>query len=107
MIGGLHRGSVWVADFQPPIGRRPVVVLTRDAAIPVLTNVTVALITRSAVGSPAEVPLGAAEGLRQDCVANCDNIHTVAVRQLVSRVGELGPERLQRLAGAIRIALDV
>ncbi len=107
MIGSLHRGSVWIADFDAPIGRRPVVVLTRDAAIQVLTNVTVALVTRSAVGSPAEVPLSAAEGLRHDCVVNCDHIHTVAVRQLVRRVGGLGPEPLQRLASAIRVALDV
>ena len=106
MIGGLHRGSVWIADFPAPVGRRPVVVLTRDVAIPVLTNVTVALVTRSA-GSPAEVPLGRAEGLTSDCVANCDNIHTVPVRQLIRRVGELGPEPLHRLAEAVRIALDV
>ncbi|MDQ3273502.1 MAG: type II toxin-antitoxin system PemK/MazF family toxin [Actinomycetota bacterium] len=104
---GLHRGSVWIAELTEPIGQRPVVVLTRDVAIPHLTNVTVALVTRTVRGIPSEVPLGPEEGLSYECVASCDNIHTIPCRWMARRVGSLSPEKLHTLARAIQIALDV
>ncbi len=104
---GLRRGSVWIAGLPDPIGRRPVVVLTRDVAIPHLTNVTVALVTRTVRGIPSEVPLGPEEGLDYECVTNCDNIHTIPCRWLGRRVGALGPEKLRALALAVQVALDV
>lgn len=107
MLPGLHRGSVWIAELPEPIGRRPVVILTRDVAIPHLTNVTVSLVTRTVRGVPSEVPLGPEEGLHHECVANCDNIHTVPQRWLARRVGSLGPEKLQGLRRAVQVALDV
>ncbi len=42
-----EQGEVWWADLPQPVGRRPVLVLTRSDAIPVLANVTVAPLTRS------------------------------------------------------------
>ena len=90
-----------------PVGRRPVVVLTRDAAIPYLTNVTVAIVTRTVRGIPSEVALGPDEGLRHECVASCDNIHTIPCRWLGQRVGSLGPHKINELARAVKVALDV
>lgn len=107
MIPGLARGSVWTAVLQPPSGMRPVVILTRDVAIPLLTNVTVAEVTRSAHGLSTMVPLGPAEGLRHECVVNCDNIVTIPQRLLRKHIGELGPGKVRELAAAIRVALDV
>lgn len=106
-LPGLERGSVWFAVMPEPIGRRPVVVLTRDVAIPYLTNVTVALVTRTVRGIPSEVPLGAAEGLREECVASCDNIHTIPGGWLNRRVGDLGAAKLDQLGRAVRLALDL
>ena len=107
MIHGLHRGSVWVATLPPPWKRRPVVVITRDAAIPQLTNVAVAIVTTRVWGTRTEVPLGPDHGLDQKCVASCDNILTLRVDRLVRRVGELGPEKVRELNAAIRTALDL
>ncbi len=104
---GLRRGSVWIADLPEPVGRRPVVVLTRDVAIPYLTSVTVAIVTRTVRGIPSEVTLAPEEGLRHECVANCDNLHTVPIRWLDHRVGVLGPDRIDALARAVQTALDV
>lgn len=83
------------------------VIVTRDRAIPVLANLTVAAITATIRGLPTEVPVGSEEGLRRDSVINCDNLFTIPKSSLGSRRGALGPEPIARLRSAVRIALDV
>lgn len=106
-LAGLARGTVWYAVMPEPIGRRPVVVLTRNVAVPYLTNVTVALVIRTVRGIPSEVALGPAEGLPEDCVASADNIHTIPNSWLAKRLGALGAAKLDELARAVGLALDV
>ena len=74
-------------------------VLTRDAAIGVLTAITCAPITRTIRGIRSEVEIGRDEGLPEPCVINCDNIITIPV-------AELDPEPVGRLDGVKRAALD-
>ena len=107
MISGLHRGSIWIADLPAPWKRRPTVIVTRDAAIPTLTNVTLVMVTSRIRGIRTEVLLGPEHGLAQKCVATSDNIYTLPVELLVRRVGELGPTKLAELNAAIRTALDL
>jgi mRNA interferase MazF len=107
VIHGLHRGSVWVVNFAAPWNRRPVVVITRDTAIPQLTNVTAVIVTSTVRGIRTEVVLGPEQGLDQRCVAACDNIQTLAIELLSRRIGELGPGKVRELNAAIRIALDL
>jgi mRNA interferase MazF len=102
----LSRGDVFDADLGE-VGRHPVVVVTRDIAIPVLTSLTVVLVTSTIRGAPAEVELGKDEGLDHECVANCDNIFTISKSRLVRRRGWLGLERLQKLDTALRLALGL
>jgi len=83
------------------------VIVTRNRAIPVLANVTVVGITGTVRGLPTEVPLGPAEGLARDCVANCDNLFTIPKRALGGKRGELDAESLDRLRSALRIALEL
>ena len=82
-------------------------IVTRDVAISVLANVTVAAVTGTIRGLPTEVPLGREHGLSGDSVVNCDNLFTVSKRALGARRGQLDPESLERLRTALRIALDV
>ena len=82
-------------------------IVTRDQAIPLLRNVTVVAVTSRARGLATEVPLGPANGLVRDCVANCDNVFTIPKRTLETRRGALGPEELRELNGALRIALEL
>ena len=56
------RGGVYVIE-HPEWGRRPVVVLTRDAAIPMRKRVTVASISRRVRGIPTEVVLDGDDGM--------------------------------------------
>jgi mRNA interferase MazF len=90
-----------------PGGRRPAVILTRDGAIPVLANVTVAAVTGTIRGLPTEVPLGAEHGLARESVANCDNLFTIPKSSVGALRGSLDAEALEQLRRAIRIALDV
>ena len=102
----MNRGDVRDAEL-PGAGRHPVVVVTRNAAIPVLTSVVVVMVTSTIRGLPSEVPLGPVQGLSRDCVANCDNLFTVPKRALGHVRGSLGPTELRRLNDALRLALEL
>jgi mRNA interferase MazF len=98
---------VW-ADLGAPAGRRPICVLTRDAAIAVLTAVTGAPITRTIRGIRSEVELGPAYGLPDRCVVSCDNIITVPIVDLdPTPVGRLDEAKRFELDRALRYALDI
>lgn len=102
------RGDVIWADLGQPAGRRPVCVLTRDAAIEVLTAVTCAPITRMIRGIQSEVEVGPAEGLPQPSVISCDNLITVPAAVLdAAPVGRLDLDTRVRLDRALRYALDI
>jgi mRNA interferase MazF len=83
------------------------VVVTRDGAIPVLANMTVAAVTATIRDLPTEVPVGEDEGLARESVLNCDNVFTIPRSSLRRRRGVLGPESLERLRRALLIALDL
>lgn len=106
-MGGMRRGEVWWAALPPPVGRRPVVLLTRDSAYAYRTMATVAPVTTTARGIPAEVALGPADGLPRPCVVNLDNLQTIDQRRLQARIVLLPPERLDAIDQAIRFALGL
>ena len=102
------RNDIYWADLGPPAGRRPVCVLTRDAAIGVLTSVTCAPITRTIRGIRSEVAVGPAQGLPEPCVISCDNVITVPADALDDRpVGRLDEVARAALDRALRYALDI
>lgn len=85
-------------------GRRPVLVLTRDEAIPVLNNVVVALVTRTIRGIPTEVHLDEDDGLPQECVISFDNLSTVPKALLSAPITKLEPARLNHACRALAAA---
>jgi mRNA interferase MazF len=102
------RGDIIWADLGPPAGRRPVCILTRDAAIDVLHALTCVPITRTIRGIRSEVEVGAAEGLPQPSVIACDNVITVPADAFDrDPVGHLSLEVRTRLDQALRYALDI
>lgn len=104
----VNRGDLFWANLGDPAGRRPVCVLTRNAAIEVLTAVTCAPITRTIRGIRSEVEIGPDEGLPEACVISCDNLITLPKAMLSgSPVGHLGVETRARLDRALRYALDI
>ena len=101
----IARGDVWDADLGPIV--RPMIVVTRETAIPVLSRVTCVAITKTARGHMAEVELSEAEGVEEGCVANCDWLVTLSKDSLLRRRGRLGPATLPRLNAAIVLALGL
>src|SRR5207249_4328563 len=104
---GVKRGEVWWAELAPPIGRRPVLLLSRDEAYAVRAFIIVAPVTTRIRGLPVEVPLGPADGLARDSVINLDLIATVPRRDLRDRIAGLSPEKLRAVDDAIHFALGL
>ena len=98
--------EVYWAELPAPIGRRPVLLLTRTSAFGYLNKVTVAEVTTTIRGIPQEVQLSLREGLREPSVANLDNIHVVPVRRLGQRIGRLGLAREREVKRALGYAFD-
>jgi mRNA interferase MazF len=103
----MRRGEVWWAELPEPVGRRPVVLLTRDGAYGYRTMATVAPVTTTIRGIPAEVELGPADGVPRRCVVNLDNLQTIDQRRLRGRVAFLAAERLREIDDAIHFALGL
>jgi len=102
------RGDIVWADLGPPAGRRPVCVVTRDAALEVLTAITCAPITRTIRGIRSEVEVGPADGLPEASVITCDNVITIPRDSLDAEpVGRLDLRARASLDQALRYALDI
>ncbi len=102
------RNEIYWSDLGEPSGRRPVVVLSRDAAASVLTAVVCAPITRTIRGIRSEVEVGTEEGLPQPSVISCDSILTVPITRLdANPVGQLDTIKRAQLDRALRYALDI
>jgi mRNA interferase MazF len=94
------------ANLPLPIGRRPVLLLTRTSAYASLNKVMVAEITSTIRQIPQEVQLGRKEGLAQLSVANMDNIHVIAKSLLGDRIGMVAHGREVEIKRALGYALD-
>jgi mRNA interferase MazF len=99
----VNRGEVWWLE-HPDAGRRPACVLTRQAAIPVLTSVLVAPATRTMRNIPTEVSLTHADGMPDDCALSFDNLATVPKALLTQRITRLRAARMDELCSALRAA---
>ena len=101
----MRQFEVWWADLPAPIGRRPVLLLTRTPAYAYLSRVMVVEITSQIRRIPVEVSLSAKEGLRKPSVANLDNVHVVPRQSLSKRIGTLAPSRFVEVKRALGHAL--
>jgi mRNA interferase MazF len=99
----VNRGEVWWLE-HPEAGRRPCCILTRQAAIPVLTSVLVAPATRTVRAIPTEVALTRADGMPADCALAFDNLTTVPKILLTERITEVPEARLDELCAALQAA---
>jgi mRNA interferase MazF len=98
------QGDVWWAEAEDK--RRPVLVCTRSEAVPVLSAIVVAPVSRTVRGIPSELALGQAEGLGVECAASFDNLATIPRQALTSRIGALDALRRRELCAALRAMSD-
>ena len=101
----MKRGEIRWYEFQPPDKRRPVLILTRDSAIPYLNEITIAPITSTIRDIPSEVILGHEDGMPQDCAVNLDHLQTVPKRKIGQLISQLNPARMQQVGPALCFAL--
>jgi mRNA interferase MazF len=91
-------------EFAAPDKRRPVVILSRQAVIPLLRTVMVAPITSTVHGVPSEVSVGPEHGLKRSSAINLDHIQTVDKARLHSFVAHLPPQVMKQVCTALAVA---
>ena len=101
----MNRGDVCWYTFKMPDKKRPVLILTRDSAIPVLNAVTIAPITSTIRSIPTEVVLTEDDGMPGICAANFDNLQTVPKSNIGDRIARLTSPKMQEAASAAAFAL--
>ncbi|HVF14867.1 MAG TPA: type II toxin-antitoxin system PemK/MazF family toxin [Acidimicrobiales bacterium] len=101
-----RRGELWWSEL-PEIGRRPVVVLSRDAAIPRLRRALVAPCTTTIRGLRSEVVLEPGDDpVPRRSAVNLDSVESVSVAVLVERLGVLSAPRMREICAALDVAVD-
>ncbi len=100
------RGELWWCELAD-IGRRPVVVLSRDAAISRLRRILVAPCTTTIRALPSEVVLEPGDDpIDRRSTVNLDSVESVSVAVLVKRLGRLADSRMREICGALAVAID-
>ncbi len=100
------RGEVWWCEL-PEISRRPVVVLTRNVAIPKLRRALIAPCTTNVRGILSEVVLESGEDpIPRRSAVNLDSVESVSVAALTERLGRLSDDRMRQVCSALAVAVD-
>ncbi len=94
------QAELWLME-TPNQKRRPVLVVSRDEAIPALNNVVVAPVTSTIRDIPTCIPVGPAEGIDHDSVATFDNLAAVPKSVLTTRLGVLGEGGRRQICEAL------
>jgi len=103
----MNRGDVWLIDIGRRIGRRPVVVLTRQNVLQYVNKVTVAEITTKGKGFPTEIDIDQKANLPKSSFIQADNVHTVPKQRLDKYVGTLDPETMREVSKKVILALEL
>ena len=105
MNGLPARGELWWCEL-PEVGRRPVVLLSRDAAIPRLGRTLVGPCTTTIRGLPSEVRLEPGEDpIPLTSAVNLDSVESVSLGTLVERIGRLNDDRMRQVCAALDVAV--
>jgi len=101
-----QRGEVWWSELADT-GRRPAVVLSRDAAIPRLRRALIAPCTTTIRGLASEVELDPeSDPIPLTSAINLDSVESVSVDVLTKRIGRLSDERMREVCEALAVAVD-
>jgi mRNA interferase MazF len=103
----MRRGEVRWYKFSLPDKKRPVVILTRDAILEYLGDVTVAPVASTIRDIPSEVQLDKEDGMPQNCAINCDHLQTVSKNRLGALITTLSNAKMREVSNAIAFALGL
>jgi mRNA interferase MazF len=105
MAREVARGDIWLYRFGRPDKQRPVLVLSRQAALRQIRTAVVAPVTTAIRGLPSEVRVGVGDGLKSDSVVNLDHLYTVPQQELRQWLGRLDERRMREVCEAVEVAL--
>lgn len=103
----MNRGDIWQIDIGGRAGRRPALVLTRQAVIPFLNKLTVAEVTSKGKGYPTEVAIAQRANLARASYVQLDNIQTISKDRFVKYLGRLDPITMQEVGRKTILALGL
>ena len=106
MTGPPRNGEIWWCETSD-LPRRPVVVLSRDAAIERLRRIIIAPCSTRIRGLATEVRLEPRDDpVPQPCCVQLDSMLNVAAGELTDRLGALSTERRRHVCAALEIAVN-
>lgn len=100
----IRRGEIWMYEFKSPDKRRPVLVVSNQKIIDILTYVIVAPISSTIHGSPTEVVVGIEEGLKHTSAINLTGLQAVEKLKLVQFISTLDNVLMEQVCTALSIA---
>ena len=103
----MNRGDVWQIELGGRAGKRPAVILTRQAVIPHLNKLTVAEITSAGKGYPTEVAIEHKANLPRVSYIQLDNIQTVSRARFVKYIGALDAATMRTVGRKVILALGL
>jgi mRNA interferase MazF len=103
----MNRGDIWLIDLGGRVGRRPVLVLTRQNVLQYVNKVTVAEITTKGKGYPTEIDIDQKATLPRSSFVQADNLHSVPKQRLDKYVGTLDPETMRDVSKKVVLALEL
>ena len=103
----MNRGDVWWVDLDPPVGIRPVVLVSREEAYLTRQQIIVAPVSTRIRGIAAEIPLGLEDGLSRPSAVNLDTLYTINQSRLRTLISSLSGEKMEAIDDAFRFALGL
>jgi mRNA interferase MazF len=101
----VNQGDIWLAESADEKAR-PVLIVTRSEAIPVLNAIVVAPLTTTLRDIPTCIPVGLAEGISRDSVASFDQLRCLPKALLTRRLGALDASRRVEMCAALAAMTD-
>jgi mRNA interferase MazF len=101
----VNQGDIWLAESADEKAR-PVLVVTRSEAIPVLNAIVVAPLTTTLRDIPTCIPVGPAERVGRDSVASFDQLRCLPKARLTRRLGALDASRRAEMCAALAAMTD-
>lgn len=112
----IRRGDIYWVDWNPgrgseQAGRRPALIIQTDAgnSNPAYPNTIVGAIStaRARVMTHVEVEPSAENGLRATSSVKCEQLVTISKDRLGARIGQIGPDAMERVDRALKRALGL
>lgn len=100
----MRRGEIRWYTFALPDKRRPVLILSRESALPSLNEVIVVPATRTIRGIDTEVVLTEDDGMPTSCALNFDHVSLARKERLGAAIASLDDARWPDVERALLVA---